>query len=377
MNRGIIMPIYKTNKKKDGKIQYRVVVNYTDSNGIHKKAERWVYGRDEARAAELSLIKKTSESEITRRLTVQQLYDEYIVAKESEVRTSSLNKTKSILKNHVLNTKLKSRRIDKLTVPVLQEWKNDLSKKDIMISTKNNAIRELTTLLNYAVKMEYIPKNPMKNVGKFKNPYFTVKQEQIHYYTKEQFDRYIEAARADRHNLTDYACCVFFFLLFYSGLRKGELNALKWSDLEGNIIHVRRSINQKVKGYEETPPKNEASYRDVKLPQIAMKVIDDHRAVLAQHEQYSDDWRLCGGFNPITDTNIENHNKRYAELAGLPHIRIHDFRHSHATMLINKGVNIIAVSRRLGHSNVKTTLNTYAHLYPSTEDEALDLMDNM
>lgn len=217
----------------------------------------------------------------------------------------------------------------------------------------------------------------MKNIGKFKDAYFTTAQDRIHYYTKEQFDKYIEAARSCRKTLTDHGCYVFFYLLFYTGLRKGEMNALKWSDLEGNTLHVRRSICQKVKGYEETPPKNKASHRSIKLPSNAMKVIDEYRAVLAQNTRYDESWRLCGGIKPITDTNLENHNKLYAEMAGLPHIKIHDFRHSHATLLINNGINIMEASRRLGHSDIKMTWNTYSHLYPSAEDAAIKLMENM
>jgi integrase len=372
------MPCYKTKaKKKGGLSQYRVVVNYTDSNGDYKQISRRVYGFDEAKAVESELIKKSKEKEITKHFTLQQLYDEYIQTKEHEVRTSSLIKTKSILANHVLNTDLKNRRIDKLTVSVLQGWKNELGDKDLKTTSKNNVIRELNTLLNYAVRMEYIPRNPLARLGKFKEAYFAVTEERIHYYTADQFKRYIAAAEESRRNLTDYACCLFFKLAFYTGLRKGELNALKWSDLEGNVLHVRRSICQKVKGYEETPPKNPSSVRDIKLPPKIMKLIYEHKALLEENGGWNEDMRICGGYKPIADTNLENHNAQYAAAAGLPHICIHDFRHSHATLLINEGVNILEVSRRLGHSDVKMTLNTYSHLYPSTEEATLQTLENI
>lgn len=378
LHRGIIMPYYKTKaKKKDGKSQYRVVINYTDSSGAYKQISRLVYGFEEAKALEAQLMKQQKDAEITKRMTLQQLYDEYILSKAHEVRTSSMQKTKSILKNHVLNTDLQNRRIDKLTVPVLQSWKNELGNKDIMITTKNNAIRELNSLLNYGVRMEYIPRNPLQRIGKFKEAYFAVAEERIHYYTAEQFKQYIAAAEESRSNLTDYACCLFFKLAFYTGLRKGELNALKWSDLEGNVLHVRRSICQKVKGYEETPPKNPSSVRDIKLPPKILKLIDEHKALLEEHVGWNEDMRICGGIKPISDTNLENHNTYYAKAAGLPHICIHDFRHSHATLLINEGVNILEVSKRLGHSDVKMTLNTYSHLYPSTEESTLMILENV
>ena len=365
------MPIYKTGKKKDGVVQYRVVVNYTDTNGDYRQTSRHVYGRDEAKAVEAELMKKVSDKELTKHITVQQLYDEYIAAKVHEVRTSSLQKSKSILQNHVLNTDLKGKRIDKLTVPALQNWKNELGMKNLKLITKNNAIRELNALLNYAVRMEYIPRNPLARIGKFKDAYFSTAEEKLHYYPPDQFRAYIAAAESSRRNLTDYACCLFFRLAFYTGLRKGELNALKWSDLEGNVLHVRRSICQKVKGYEETPPKNKSSERDIKLPPKILKQLDEHKALLDIHVGWNEDMRLCGGIKPISDTNLENHNAAYARAAGLPHICIHDFRHSHATLLINSGVNILEVSKRLGHADVKMTLNTYAHLYPKSEEATI------
>lgn len=369
------MPIYKTGKTKDGKVQYRVFFNTTDINGKKKRLTGCALGLTEAKALEKQLAQKAAESGNAGAMTLQQLYDEYIVAKESEVRASTLNKCKSNLNNHVLNTDLKDKRIDKLSKRVLQMWKNGIAQKELSFGTKNNAIRDFNTLLNYAVKMDYLIKNPLAELGKFKYAYFTTAQDRIHFYTPDQFKLYIQAAKDSRRNLTDYGCYVFFILAFYTGMRKGEINALKWSDLEGDVLHVRRSICQKVKGYEETPPKNKSSYRSLQIPKKVLKVLDEHRDVLKKNIEYSEDMRICGGYKPITDTLLENHNKHYAEAAGLPHIRIHDFRHSHASLLINSGINIMVVSRRLGHADVKMTWNTYGHLYPKTEEKVMEVLE--
>lgn len=341
-----------------------------------RRKTKCIVGLDEAKEAERALAAELKNGgQPFARLTVQALYDEYIKVKESEVRKSSLNKTKSILKNHVLNSGLEKKNVDRLSKRDLQEWKSQLSEKPIMISTKNNAIRELNALLNYAVKLEYISKNPLREIGRFKDAYFTTAAEKIHYYTSDQFKRYITVAWDSRKTLTDYACYIFFMMAFFTGMRKGELNALKWSDIDGTVVHVRRSICQKVKGYEETPPKNRASYRDLKIPQKVKTILDEWKSELLKHYEESEIIRVCGGLKPIPDTVIENHNAQYAKSAGLPHIRVHDFRHSHATFLINSGVIIKEVSRRLGHSDVKTTWNTYAHLYPSAEESVLNALD--
>ena len=369
------MPIYNTGKTKSGKTQYRVFVNYTDINGKLKRKTKCVYGLREAQTVEKTLLAEVKESGTAGHKTLQQLYDEYISVKGHEVRRSTLERNKSTLSNHVLNTNLARIRIDKLNKAVLQEWKNDLAKKDIMISTKNNAIKEFHAFLNYAVRMDYISTNPLSDIGRFKDAYFQTAEQKIHFYTPEQFQQYIAIAKSNRDTILDYGCYIFFLLAFYTGMRKGELNALKWSDVVGNTIYVRRSITQKVKGYEETPPKNKASYRSLQIPQNVVNELDEYRDVLIKNTQYSENMRVCGADKPLPDTTIYNRNKTYAEQAKLPRIKIHDFRHSHASLLINEGVNIMEVSRRLGHSDVKMTWNTYSHLYHKTEEKALEVLN--
>ena len=126
----------------------------------------------------------------------------------------------------------------------LQEWKNEIGEKELSITTKQNIYRELSAMLNYAVRMELIPKNTLSGVGTFREPNFEKPEEKLHYYTAEQYHRFIAEAKKD----ADRRYYVFFSIAFYTGMRKDEINALRWTDIEGNIIHVRRSVTQKLKG---------------------------------------------------------------------------------------------------------------------------------
>ena len=371
------MPIYKTTKVKDGKSQYKVVVCYTDPQGNYKQKSRTAYGAAEAKFEEMKLQAELQDKAPAMSHTLMKLYQEYIITKKSEVRVSTLQKSMSILENDVLPY-LGNIKLENLTVSRLQQWKNLIAARSTKVITKNNAYREFNTLLNYAVRMEYIGRNPLNNLGNFRETDFTGASDKLHYYTAEQFATYISTARNLCKSNFDFGFYVFFCIAYFTGMRKGEINALKWSDIDGNILHVRRSIAQKNKGGDiETPPKNRSSYRDIQIPQPLMEILSEHKERQKAQPNFSDNFRVCGAERVLRDTSIENHNIKYAEAAGLPHIRIHDFRHSHASLLCNEGINIQEVARRLGHANISMTWNTYSHLYPREEERAVQILNNI
>lgn len=290
------MPINKTGVKKNGLQQYRVRVNYTDAAGKARQIERTAYGLAEANALEQSLIAEYKDKKQTvSRMTVQQLYDEYEVYHSHETRKTSHDSTMRNLRYRVMPT-MAGYRLDRLSQPVLAKWKNDIAANEkLSITTKQNAYAAFTAMLNYAVKMEYLVRNPLSALGNFKAPDTIEKPaDKLHYYTSEQFRAYISEAKKNARTVTDWAFYVFFCIAFYTGARKGEINALKWSDIDGNVLHIRRSISQKLKGGDvEGPPKNKSSYRDLQIPAPLMKILDEHR--LRQQESsrlFSEDYRV-------------------------------------------------------------------------------------
>lgn len=382
------MPIYKMEGKKDGLQKYRVRINYTDSSGKAKQLERVAYGKEQAKELELRLSQEYKE-ETVKKITLQQLYDEYIKVKQYEVRESSLDKTKNRLEVHILPT-LKDYRIDRLTTKVLQQWKIDISEKTIgkddhalSLTTKQNVYGEFRALLNYAVKMEYLQKNPLSVVGNFRDAYEG--KHEMSFYTPEEFKKFIAVAKEEaercentKNSVNDWNYYVFFNIAFYTGMRKGEIYALRWTDITNDTIHITRSVGQKLRGADrETPPKNKSSIRSIQIPIPLRKVLDEHlkRYKLVPH--FKDDWRICGGAECVRDSSIERSNRLYSEKAGLKRIRIHDFRHSHASLLANNGINIQEIARRLGHAKIEETWNTYSHLYPQEKERALSVLNKI
>ena len=376
----IYLSITKTDKKKNGLQGYRVRIRYTTPTGETKQIERTAWGKAEAQAIEMQLINEMKNGGVQTRMTVRDLYDRYMQAQKHSVRESTYDKAKRIFEYDII-PRLGDIRLDKLTPAGLQVWKDEIASKDLALATKKGRYTQLNALLSFGVKQGYLLSNPLQQVGPFREVYFERPQDKLHFYTSDEYLRFSAEAYkvAEQSNtIFDWGFYVFFSIAFYTGARKGEINALKWTDIDGSIMHIRRNIVQKLKGgYRQTPPKNKSSYRDLQMPKPLISILDEHKRRQQTDSRFSEEWRVCGGQVCLRDTTIEKRNTQYANAAGLPHIRIHDFRHTHASLLVNEEINIQEIARRLGHSKVEQTWNTYSHLYPREEERAVAILDGI
>jgi len=278
------MPIYKTKGKKDGLQKYNVRINYTDDFGKAKQMTRTAYGSEAAKDLERQLINdlKTKEDNPAASMTVAQLLNEYISVKKYEAREATIAKNMQNFDYYILPA-FSDIHIDMITPQQIQKWKVSMEEKNLSLNTKKQAFSDFRAMLNYAIKMEYIIKNPLTKIGNFKDC-MSIKEEMT-IYTAEQFSKYIKAARdtavdiQDKHNnLSEWDYYVFFNIAFYTGLRKGEIHALKWSDINGSYLSVKRSITQRLKGGDrETPPKNKSSVRTLHMPLPLVNILSEHK----------------------------------------------------------------------------------------------------
>lgn len=379
------MPIYKTEGSKDGKQRYKVQINYKDSYGKNRQTSRITYGLQEAKALERILAAELKSRPPEARITLDELFAEYKASSVNRVKESTLINTEKWLRLYVL-PELGNTAVSSLSVPVLQRWKNSLetktvhnSDKALSLKTKQNIYGAFCSVLNFAVRMEYIPSNPLTKVGSFKDAEIIKKEMQ--YYTVEEFKRYIAEAKQlaeQTGSVSDWDFFMFFSIAFYTGMRKGEIHALKWSDISDGFLTVSRSINQKLKGGDkETRPKTASSVRTLQIPKPLIELLSEHKKRWNAFKGFSDDYRVCGGTRSLRDTSLQKRNERYAKAAGLKIIRIHDFRHSHVSLLANEGINIQEVARRLGHARVEETWNTYSHMYPREEERAVAVLNTV
>lgn len=229
----------------------------------------------------------------------------------------------------------------------------------------------LRSALGQAVKWGLLPRNPAEGV---KSPPRSRRELQV--WNEEQAARFLEAARSTRY----YA---LFYLALATGMRIGELLGLTWDDvdLDTGVIQVRRAIATCVARTGEPvwqEPKTSAGRRRVPIGGQAVEVLRQHRkAQLEQRLRAGPEWRdyglvFCtrkGG--PLFNMNVNKALAACCKKAGVPRIRFHDLRHTHATLLLRQGVHPKVVSERLGHTSVKITLDIYSHVLPDTQEEAV------
>ncbi len=363
--------------KKDGLLKYRVRVNYTDVNGKNCQVERTAYGLDAARQMEVELKQSLKVEPLGSRLTVSQLFDEYIHAQQKAVKQSTLDSANYIMSEYILPT-LGSVKLSKLTAPVLQRWKNDIDSTDLAFGTKKLIYRRFCAMLNFAVKMDYLQANPLAKLGGFKAPIeITTANDEMDFYTVEEFQKYIAAAYAyakGKDTALTWSGYVFFCIAFYTGARKGEIRALRWCDIKDGTIFISKSINN---DNIVTAPKTKSSIRAVGIPAPLAEVLAIHKKRCSTTDGFTDECYICGGLKAVSCSYLRKKNLDFATSAGLRVIRIHDFRHSHASLLINSGISIQEVSRRLGHADTTVTMRVYAHMYPSEKERALAVLDTV
>lgn len=228
--------------------------------------------------------------------------------------------------------------------------------------------------LQQAVKEQLIPRNPADAVS-----LPSQQRKEIKPLTTNQAQHFLAAIKGER-------LYPAFMLELATGLRLGELLGLRWGDLdmEKGIVHVQQSLVRTKAGLVFQEPKTERSRRSIPLPENAVRELKRWKAwqngeKLALGEAYRDfNLVFCKETGePLDPGEFSKYFSRLLEEAGLPHVRFHDLRHTHATQLLQLGVHVKVVQERLGHSTVTMTLDTYSHVLPGLQEDAAARLNSL
>lgn len=352
------MPVYRDTPTKDGR-EWCFRIKYKDIFGVTKfyKSKRYKL-RKEAEHEEM-LFKLNIEKQKTTgiSLTFQNIFDEYMLKHSKEIKPQSIIKINNLFK-HI-------KFIHKTKINDFDLAKYNLTRKEI---EKLNFSTDYSNKILYLIKRLIIYSNKYHNtndrIAKFFEPFVSVNdfKEEMKFFTYEEYQKFTSI-------IDDPEYKVFFDVLYYMGLRKGEAQAITWNDINftRNELSIKKTLTTKIKGelYTISTPKTKSSIRTLPMPEIVLNGLKRLYNEYKKYTDFSKNWFVFGGVLPFKESNIFVRKNKYCELANVPKIRIHDFRHSTASLLISNGASITLVSKYLGHSKVSTTLDIYAHFYES------------
>ena len=365
-------------KRKDGRWEGRYTAGYDAKTG--KRLIKNVLGKTQAEVKE----KLKQALEECQGIEARKSEDEYTVASwlrtwyelyaKPNVRTATANRYQLIIEQYTVprigNIKLKkltTRHLQKLYKELLESGRIHVGKsqdKGLSTTTVHSVHLMLHCALDRAVKERLISRTPCEDCIVPKPRKLDMK-----ILTPEHMKAYLEAAAAR-------GMLPMFYLELVSGLRKGELVALRWDDLniQGRTISVSKQYVRNPDGsLELTRPKTENSVRLVSIPPAAVELL------IQEHDKHPDNPYLFP--SPLTGEmyhpdSVVNLHKKILRDAGLEHLRFHDLRHTFATTALQNGVDVKTVSSMLGHFDAGFTLRTYTHATRQKQDEAAATMGN-
>lgn len=320
--------------------------------------------------------KKTGEN-------FEEMYKLWFEQYKRTVKESTWCKTAELFRLHIL-PKFRKFKLDKIKVPMCQKALNEwfVSFPGGYVKLKNYT----ANVLDYAISLEVIDQNPMKKVKIPQRKDEFEEAKDLNFYSKEELKTFLSAMK----ELPEKTAFMFFHLLAYTGMRKGEALALTWADI--NFKENTLSINKTLTRGDNArlivlPPKTRKSARTISIDPFTMGLLKQWRS-----QQKIDYMKF--GFNTLKPeqllfSNLSNEwiqptrprkwlLQVYKAHPELKQITTHGLRHTHCSLLFEAGASIKEVQDRLGHNDVKVTMNIYAHVTQQKKEEtALRFADFM
>lgn len=361
--------------KKVKKTTYKCEGSYVDIDGVpHRYHKRGFSSAEEAKEWERTFLLKAT-NEVNNNITFKELYFIYKDAKLSKIKSTSMYKVDQIVNLHILpywgGTKL-----NKITTDKVENWQAELlnitySKNGNNIKYANSHLEliqtRFKTIIKFGITKGFI--NDMRlsmfDIAKRKDE---IKKEML-FWQPYEFMEFIK-------EIDQLRFYTFFNTLYWCGLRSGEALALTWKDidLDKRIIKIRKSYSKH--GKIISTPKTDNSIRDVIIPEMCFKALLQHHEAHKKIIGYCDSRYVFDFDKPLDDNSIRYVKNRACQKAGIKQIRIHDFRHSHVSLLINQGFSPFDIAKRLGHT-VEMVNNVYGHWFTDAQQSMVDRLDEI
>ncbi|MVX62272.1 tyrosine-type recombinase/integrase [Clostridium chromiireducens] len=348
------MPTYKDEKRGT----YYCSFYYTDFSGNKRRKKKEGFKKQsDAKAFERDFLQK---QENNCDMQFKNLVDLYLDDAKTRIRSTTLNN-----KTELINLKIlpyfSELIVSEITPNHIRKWQNELKKSsysDTYLKAINN---QLTAIFNFAIKYFNLASSPTLKAGSMgkKNA------EAMQFWTVDEFKSFIGYCKDNKLELA-------YKILFWTGIRRGELLALTYNDidLENRLISINKTYT-KIKNTDIiNPPKTAKSKRMISISESLANDIREYYDTLY-------DFKPSERIFEFSLSRLRHSLNSICKKNEIKRIRVHDLRHSHASLLIELGFTALAISERLGHEKVQTTLNTYSHLYPNKDMTIANKLDDL
>ena len=355
---------------KDGR-KWIFQTRYTDLSGnVKKYKSRKFHTKKEAQEAERLFFLELDKYRPDNNMTFRDLYLAFYKYQEDKVKETTIHTYLDRMRymQYLDNVKVKD-----FNLQHYEMWRKKILECKLSTRTRNYIYKFLKTIMNFGTKWYGLNFNHI--YPKMTN--FTDQNErkkEMDFWTHEEFKKFISVE-------DDLMYRTFFKVVYYCGLRKGEARALDWNDIDfnNNTLTIRKGLSDNINGkrYIITSPKTLKSNRILPL---SKKFIDDLKALkesVMKYTNFKEEWFVFGNELPLGDDAIRRRKNNNCKLANVKQIRLHDFRHSCASLLISKGADIKMVAEFLGHTKIDETLNTYAHMFTNKLKSIVNIIDGL
>lgn len=347
------MPVYKDEKKNT----WFALFYYQDWQGNRVKKKKC--GFKTKKDAQIFEHNFKSSSEVDMDITLAAFVDVYFEDKKNELKARSITGKKYMINTHIIPY-LGQQSMNSITPSDIIRWQSAIIEKGYKPTYLRMIGNQLTALFNHAHNIYGLKNNPCKKVKKMGKS----DADKLSFWTKEEYDKFIATISHDSMYYT------IFQILFWTGCREGELLALTRNDIDfkSRTINIDKTYFRANKQDVITTPKTDGSIRIVAIPDFLAQEIKEYVERLY-------DYPTAARLFPVTARAVQKKLKYQIEKANVTPIRVHDLRHSHVAFLINEGVQPLLIKERLGHKDIKITMNTYGHLYPSQQRALADMLN--
>lgn len=348
----------ESGKRQENREMVDSVSRYTDWQGKRRKSTKRGFATKREAEEWLRNFLITQKADFD--MKFEDFWKMYCADMETRLREHTMRTKKYIVELKILPY-FGNKRVNDITAADIRQWQNELIKMGYSPTYLKTINNQLSAIFNYAVRYYDLKSNPCAKAGSMGKS----KAEEMDFWTGEEFRKFIDSVMNKRLSY------MAFMTLYWTGMRLGELLALnpKDVDLEKRTISITKSYQRLGKKDVITPPKTPKSKRVITIPEFLAADIKDYMDSLYELQEND---RLF----PITKYYLEHEMQRGIKESGVKRIRVHDLRHSHASMLIELGFSPLEIANRLGHEKVETTLNTYAHLYPNKQTKLAERLDS-